>query len=663
MVSPGCSIGHVLLTIAMPAFALELIAHDVQEVVCSQGLSECTVKDESPIALPGRKNNAVDIRDLKAQVKLCCEDGAMCPLCLVIDMLLSIQLSRANSRTGQRAASVKVCYTPSSLPICKRVEFTVNRETLAQQNKAHLSLVIKKPQGVSFSSRVQVSVHPTKQRHLIGELVVPSLDEVCVSDLQEHIKECNAPRLNSIVHQARKLVQLEVVGRNSSLLDRMCLQYERNGRCQPWCSMTVPLFSVTPCTCFQIWWDEGDQRSRRSVSCPFGDRAGVFQRTVWENVTMSVVQGQMTSAGSMLLWSLSAPCRLEGEVWPCHRTQGATESWCEETKGLRQQLSNGTWRQNSKGLWEIQGAFEGINLQLSPCAMVKVKERKNELGPFCYNNTSRWRWPLLVFALALLICSAVLLHYLLHDEVKGWARRWYYDKCVKAGTRHVVLLSPPDADDVVSRLMCGLGSLLCDRGFSVSVDQWSRTEQGSSGPLPWLHSQLLQVERLGGRVILVLTGKARERTEEWTHQQQQQQQQQHTEAKGKVQDKGLTRITSPYSDVFTASLSCVKADKQLGRARERFLLVDFESHPAHHPCHKKHLPELFRGLPLFHLPSQRRALLYDLARGRGKGSGGRKRTEPLQKQPTAGDDERRRRDVFVGKKQKQKARTKEKTTN
>lgn len=66
---------------------------------------------------------------------------------------------------------------------------------------------------------------------------------------------------------------------------------------------------------------------------------------------MSVEQGQMNSGGAMLSWNLSAPCRLEGEVWPCHRAAGVEKDMCKEMKGLRQQLSNSTWTQSSKGRW------------------------------------------------------------------------------------------------------------------------------------------------------------------------------------------------------------------------------------------------------------------------------------------------------------------------
>lgn len=70
-----------------------------------------------------------------------------------------------------------------------------------------------------------------------------------------------------------------------------------------------------------------------------------FQRNLWQNVSVIVRHGLMNDHGSMLWWNLSAPCRLDGEVWPCHRGHG-----CREVEGFRQQLK-GAWRQNSRGQW------------------------------------------------------------------------------------------------------------------------------------------------------------------------------------------------------------------------------------------------------------------------------------------------------------------------
>ncbi|XP_044029523.1 uncharacterized protein il17rc [Siniperca chuatsi] len=615
MFPPVWSIWCILLTLRMSACVLEISGYDSHEVICSQGLSDCTIKDQTPYT--EAENDAVDVRNLTPYFKLCCKDRTPCTLCLVIDTDIDIQPDKHmedeghsgldeedySQETRNPKASVTVCYyaVPTALT-CKKVEFTVNHPALSQQNQAKLSIVITKPVGVSFSS--QVIVYSSKPSHLLQEVVAPSLDEVCSPGVQKRVEECHVPRLSSVINQEMNQVELQFAGSNESL-PSVCVQYEQNGRCQKWNRTIIPLYSVTPCMCFQVW-EENDQRSRRSLSCPFIN-IDIFKRNVWQNVSVSVGQGEMNNYRTMLLWNLSAPCRLKGEVWPCHK-----ENSCREIKGFRQQLANGTWKQNSKGQWEKVGVFEDINLQRSPCVMVKVKGMEELMGPFCFNNTDRWRWSLLVVGVMLLVCLTVLILYLRHDFVKKWAWSWHHGRFVAIGrNRHVVLLSPPDVDDGVSESVCRLGSLLCNQGFSVSVDQWSRKEQCTLGPLPWLHSQLLQLKSHGGRVVLVLTRKALERAEEWTHK---------GVIKMKGEDKGLPQMWSPYSDVFTASLCLIQADKQLGRAGERFLLVKFDSHPRS----DRSLPELLQGLPLLQLPSQTQALLTELTvGGTGRGLGRR----------------------------------------
>ncbi|XP_056249743.1 interleukin-17 receptor C [Seriola aureovittata] len=613
MYLPGWFIWWVSLTIPMSACGLEVSGHDSDEVICSQGLSECTMKDEIPFLL---ENDAVDVLNLTAYFKLCSKSSESCTLCLVIDMELHIHPDNDTEDEDHSGldgedysevmrdpkASVTVCYnTPSTIPTCKKVEFTVNHAALTQQNQAKVSMVITEPPGVSFSTKV--FVYPHELLHLKQEVIAPSLHEVCSQKLKKCVNQCRVPKINITIHEDMKYVELLFDGNNNSV-PSVCVQYEQNGTCQSWNKKKIPLYSVTHCMCLQAWYN---QNYVRAQSCPFRntDRS---HRNVWENVSVSVSHGHSNHYGSMLLWNISAPCRLEGEVWPCHK-----ENSCKEMKGLRKQLANGSWRQNSKGLWEKTGAFEDINLQLSPCVMVKVKGMGRELGPFCFTNTDRWRWSLLVVGVVLLVFLAVLLFYLHHDFVKKWVWSWHHGGFVKISRKgHVVLLSPPDLDDGLSDSVCRLGSLLCNKGFNVSVDQWSRKEQCTLGPLLWLHSKLLELDSRGNRVVVVLNRKAIERTEEWMHQYEE-------VIKTKGEDKGLPQMCSPYSDLFTASLCIIHADKQLGRAGERFLLVKFDSHPSS----DRNLPELLQGLPLFQLPFQTQALLTELTVGHTGTSGGK----------------------------------------
>ncbi|XP_051933193.1 interleukin-17 receptor C isoform X2 [Hippocampus zosterae] len=565
--------------------------HDVSKVICSQGLSECTVVAVMPFAIP--ESDAVDVQTLTAKVELCCKENTSCTLCLLMeaeiaihvdeDMAKRLQLRQDNEEdtkaaTISAAAFVTLCYkTPPTFPACKRVDFTVTPTGL-EQKVAKISLVITNPAAVSFSSIVYV--YPSKAMHLRKEIVSPSLNEVCSQNRRKPIKECHVPTISSVINQKMNQVELKFAGESN-----MCIQYEADGRCQSWERKTIPLHSVIPCLCLQVWDDD-----RRSQSCPFKN-VGFLEENVWRNLTASVDRGRMNDKGQMLLWNLTAPCRLEGEVWPCRWTLPYI---CTEIEGFRQQLVNSTWKQNRNMLW------------------VLLRNGGLHLGPFCSHQTARWRWNLLAVAVLLVIILTALILCLLHDFIKKWASRSFREGCTKICSKgHVVLLSPPDVHNDISEV-CGLGSLLRSQGFSVSVDQWSRMEQCNLGPLPWLHSQLLHVKNLGGRAVLILTRKAMRLVQEWS--------QQHRQALRAVSGDG-NLPQSPYSDVFMASLSLILGDKQQGRTGERFLLVTFEEDVARSAGS---LPEPFQGLHLFQLPSQMKTLLCELTGG-SKGEGRRRK--------------------------------------
>lgn len=604
MFNPGWSIWCLLLT--LHTSVCDLSGYDGHDVVCSQGLSNCTMEDESLLNV--EENKSVEVKNLTPYFKLRCEEARPCRLCMVIETEVNIHVNKNlededHSGTNDEEyeeeinnvkASVLVCYkTPQTFPTCKRAEFTVNHAAVTQQHQAKVTMVITEPTGVTFNSEVIIySVKPP----LMKNVEAPSIDKVCSHELHERIEECQVPKLHSVVKKEDQ-VELQFVGRNKDL-PSVCVQYEKDGRCQRLEGLTIPLYSVAHCMCFQVW-EENSESPLRSQNCPFTNTDS-SHRTTWENVSVSVGQGQMRNSCSMLLWNVSAPCKLEGEVWPCRR-----DTSCKELKGYRQQLEKGTWEQSSKGQWVQIGVFENISLQLSPCVMMKVKGMSSNLGPFCFNNTDRWRWSLLVIGVMLTICLTAIMFYLLHGSIKKWVWSWRHGRFVKVRKLcHVVLLSPPDADAGVSESVRQLGCLLFNHGFSVSVDQWSRMEQCSLGPQPWLHSQLLELKSHGGRFLLILTQEALDRAEEWTHWNK-------TDTKTKVDSEGLPQMFSPYSDVFSASLCIIQAEKQQGRAGERFLLVSFDSKLGK----DQKLPEILQGLSLFHLPSKTGALLSELTVG------------------------------------------------
>ncbi|XP_041837441.1 interleukin-17 receptor C-like [Melanotaenia boesemani] len=590
MILSGRSIWWVLLTLCLSSWSLEISQHDNTEVNCLQGLSECTVQDVIPIT-----SDTVDVRKINADFRLNCKDRKMCTLCLVIDIELYIPLDEEESHSGadeedftEEIRNVKVCYkTAVTVQTCKKVEFTVNRTALNHQNQAKVSLMITPPDGFPYSCRMYV--YPPKNISLKQEVDAPSLEDVCSRELMHGHAMCQVPAVRSVINQTSREMELLFGGRNKNPVS-LCIQYEKNGTCQSWNRMTIPLDSVAPCMCFQAW---DDQSHSRIQYCPFQktEFPRDLQQNMWKNVSVHVSLSKMNDKSTMLSWNVSAPCRLEGEVWLCYKTN------CKRENDFRQQLTRGVWRQNSKGFWEKKGEFQNIDGQFSQCIMVKVKGMEHEFGPICTDDTGRWRWSLLVVGVILLICLTSLVFYFHHDCVKKWAWSWHLGGFVKVGRKgHVVLLSPPDVDDSVSESVCKLGFFLHRKGFSVTVDQWCRKEQCALGPLPWLHSKLLKLNSTDVRVLLVLTPKALDKTANWTHMH-----------RNEGEDSQL--LKSPYSDLFTASLFLMETNKQLGK---RFVLVRFDSQTKQ--CHSSNnsLPPLFHGLPLFHLPSQTQSLLTEL---------------------------------------------------
>lgn len=58
----------------------------------SQGLSECTINMGHETDLTEADDDAVDVLRLTAFPKLCCKDGALCKICLVLDVEINIHL-------------------------------------------------------------------------------------------------------------------------------------------------------------------------------------------------------------------------------------------------------------------------------------------------------------------------------------------------------------------------------------------------------------------------------------------------------------------------------------------------------------------------------------------------------------------------------------------
>ncbi|KAG7477845.1 hypothetical protein MATL_G00073860 [Megalops atlanticus] len=596
--------GLVSLSQFVSAVALDKIEWDQNRVICAQGLINCRVRDE---VLRGPDFGSVDVSRLELQAFLCCKDQA-CKPCVKIQAhftITGLHDNRDMSGDGdddeekeaeEEDVSVSLCYSiPGSIPSCKRIEFKVPTSALVNQNNTEIWVSLLVSETVYFGSLLLVSVKSLNQT-----ITVPLEKEVCSPELRGYMEECDIPRLRTVIDWKRGVASLKLDAHNMDSKPRLCLKFGENGSCMPQqlnqTEFTFSLNSVTSCLCFEV---RKTGALLGSMGCPF-ENYSEFQRNTWDRVQVSMVPAQTNSEEVALAWNLTAPCRLKAELWLCRMgAWGGAGEYCREVEGSRQRLEDEsrTWQENSQGYW-IQGDYADIVPHPSLCVLVKVRGKDSTLGPWCPFSTPRRRWALPALISMILICVAVLGACLLHNSLKSWVRGWFKDDSIKGAMKggQVLLLCPPDVDPTLSNLVNRLGSSLSTLGFKVTLDLWSRSELCALGPVPWLHAQLDQLQREGGRAVLILTRTAWERAAQWSRE----------------RDTAKDR-TSPYSDVFSASLSCILADYLQGGTGERFILTHFESLPSLTTEKGGVEPEVLCGLRRYSLPSQARGFLQELA--------------------------------------------------
>ncbi|KAM6982276.1 uncharacterized protein LKV04_012908 [Tautogolabrus adspersus] len=633
----------------LSARALEMIDGDAPELTCSEGLTYCSVSSDFQFAaFPPYPDDTTNIADVQLQVFLCCSAAQDCKPCVQVKITVQVAESgntkefsevsghRKNSEdifitsqtvegsgqfvASEPKASVKVCHSsPGSHEFCKILEFKPRNSGFDQSQHHTLKLLLRK--NMMFGSPVVVLAFS----YLDGaestqNTTIPSLDKVCSMDLEWAVKDCGVPRLRAVTDHKRKEVLLQLENNTNTSKDELMFHMVWNnisGEDLTWpkgkTEMAVPSNFVAPCLCFEVWWKGKELRTQ---FCPFKNKQDALER-MQQNVSMSVVESWMRDGRPRLRWNVTAPCRLEGEVWLCKKDHAG--SLCKEVLGSRQRLNDhehAGWRASRKGHWKTGD----LNTSSHPllCIQLQIDGMKSYFEPHCPFARSRLRWSLPFLIPLLLICIAILGAYLIQGVLKGYMWRWLKEDDVKGavGGGHVVLLYPSDDDQALPELMSHLGSSLQALGFSVSLDLWSQAELGVLGPVPWLHSRLNRLQRHGGKVVLVLTQTAWIRAVEWGARSWERNTPRSRDMKPEEEVEGNYAVSSQCVDVFTASLSCILADYLQGRAGERFMLVQFESLPPEPPGGFRPLPELFRGLHVYSLPSQSLGFLTELAGAR-----------------------------------------------
>ncbi|XP_029361436.1 uncharacterized protein LOC115045746 isoform X2 [Echeneis naucrates] len=609
--------------------ALDMIDRSAPELTCAEGLTDCQMSPVYPYsALLPEPNDVVNVTQMQLKVMLCCSPTQGCVPCLQI--IITVQVAafdepsdeeRSSSTYQEEEGSGKVVSPQprASVKVSLSSPYTTESWKLLQFKLSLFSDVSPQPthgavhnrqrmwllltETVTFGSPVVVQVYANSNgTSKVQNVMIPSLEEVCSMNSAGAIKDCVGPRLRAKADLQRNVVNLRLDNTNATKDDIMC-QIMRD-------DMLVEIVSwpkgqsevnisvvIVPCLCFQLGF-KGKPLRRH---CPFKNQQGVLERM---QHSVSVYM-EMRYGGTG--WRVTAPCQLEAEVQLCKKNlEGGN---CEEVLGSRQTLHrHADWSVTHDRYWRT-GEFNVSSHPLH-CVQIKIQGMDSYLEPQCLFETSRWRWSLPLLVGFLLICLAVLGAYFIQGVLRGYVWRWLKDDDVKGavGGSHVVLLYPPDDNQALPELICLLGSSLQALGFSVSLDLWSQAELSVLGPVPWLHSRLDRLKRQGGKVVLILTQATWKRAEEWGAQLWERNRDRVEEDSGRNYPASSASV-----DVFSASLSCILADYFQGRAGERFMLAQFGSLPPRPPGGFRPLPELFRGLHVYSLPSQSLGFLTELA--------------------------------------------------
>ncbi|XP_036414977.1 uncharacterized protein il17rc isoform X2 [Colossoma macropomum] len=602
--------GFVLVLLAGALASSDLLEKHQprQTLTCSQGLDECTA-DES-FRVESLDSGPVEVTGLDVKAVLCCKKDEKCKACLLISVRLRIldneEISGGQLREdadededdGEHvSAAVTVCYySGPNLPRYKVISFRVT--PAAHKNREH-KLTVVEYEGVFLGSSVNVRV-----RSFNRSATFPPRREVCPSAEVEECEECRTPRVIPVTDEQRGVVNLTVADEDAGQFQllQMCVKRGEKGLCLQ-SSSSVPLHAVTPCMCFEVWM-EGS--SCRSTFCPFTEKEE-FRENVLRNMFLSVGHSKTNEGRPVLSWNLTAPCRLEAEVWPCRMGAGSGQG-CSEVPGFRVQHNESSqWWEDSATLWTT-GSFVDIGSKnrFLHCVMFEVDGKI--FGPLCQHDTHRQHWSVPILATLLFLSLVGVAVCFLRSRLRGCVSDWERSHCSAEACSEVLLLHASGADVVEAGLVCQLGAELSQLGFGVSLDLWSQAELSTLGPGPWLHSKLSLLQRRRGKALLVLSGSALDTAQacwdSWIGEKK-------AGPEGAKKDQTAWDKPSPcFSDVFGSALSCVFSAHLKGGAAERFVLVHFDSQKLVNGG--KVMPILFQGLELYNLPSESRQLLAEL---------------------------------------------------
>ncbi|KAF5893212.1 interleukin-17 receptor C-like isoform X1, partial [Clarias magur] len=326
--------------------------------------------------------------------------------------------------------SFQVCYQGPDFSGSKEITFTPLSSDDHTTRQMWISLIVELRED-DFGSTVTVFSSNIYKPTFTKDIKLPAIDQVCSQGLA--IAQCKVPILFSEINPRTGMAELRVGDLSSDEGHDLqaCQRMEKDGPCLrlEWKEnpLMIPMSSVAPCLCFQIWWMNG----LRKMFCPFLNKTALSV----SNISVSVVEssthdGAMGKNSTALVWSITAPCRLEAEIQLCKKTSGFNKD-CDVTDELKNSRDHihshqhPKWNLINKQHWQLQGEFAQVERHSSLCVQINVKGIKGHFDLVCPFESARTHWSLFLLVSVLVMCLAVLGAYVLQGLLKaGWIFKW-----------------------------------------------------------------------------------------------------------------------------------------------------------------------------------------------------------------------------------------------
>lgn len=499
------------------------------------------------------------------------------------------------------------------------------------------------PAAMSSEIRVKASTNSDVLRS------THKMEDCTLKDFLENIEWCKVPNINITLEKELQMAVVEIPQNYCMMFKHEVMpafesQNQLDGDKLEMTTVYRNFSDIVPCLCIEVW-SATIEDARRSKRCPFSDAE--FQGNVWRLSRLAVEY-----KGNALQWTLSSPCNMSGEIMLCSKSGDG--EFCHEIPHSRRNFQVNKLSEfksvdphpslcvkiisgehvnvscpfdgDVSSLWIVKSKLNRSNvvmtidhainhMNFSICIMEgnkcehflqkikQVNQQKKQIDlisqdclqiwrsdvkfspritvcPFEKYARARWT-PLMVLSLIPVIAVIAIL--MVKKEIlKGCTEviKWDYNTTPTGSPRKILLLYSVDHSRF-EKLVGTFASLLDDLNIKVIVDLWKRKEIGIQGTLPWFHSQKAEVVEDGGKIIILFSKGASIKCNAW------------------LNSSGDSETLSDPYDGFMAALNCALPDVTKGNVSGNYVVAYFED-----LLNKACIPEIFRKVPIYSLPSQ-----------------------------------------------------------